>query len=473
MWAAVLRVGGETSPVQLGARRDAMKQLKPVLWTKGTFLTPQHLQLQDRFIEDALNFRLQALKFCPWGFRELAINAELLTDGQFAVTRATGIFPDGLMFEVPEADPPPPSKSLEEFFDPGTKSLDIYLAIPDYRQRGLNVSTGKEGGTRYLAEVAAFRDENTGASEKPIQVARKNMRLLAESENREGSSVLRIANVERTPAGTFQLNPRFIPPLIEIGASEYLVGLLRGMVELLSARSTQLSAGRRQKNQSLADFTASDIANFWLLYTVNSNFPAFSHLYESKMGHPEELYGTMVSLAGSLTTFSQKLRPRDLPLYVHDSLGPVFSELDEKLRSLLETVVPTNLVSLPLKLVQDSIYGTAIDQDKYLVNTRMYLAVSAETTEETIIQKVPQLVKACSATHIEHLVRQALPGIQLRHLSSPPSAIPVKLKYQYFALNQSGAAWEAVNRARNFAAYVPGELPNPTLELLILLPQAG
>jgi type VI secretion system protein ImpJ len=452
-----------------------MKQLKPVLWTKGTFLTPQHLQVQDRFIEDALNFRLQALKFCPWGFRDLAINAELLTEGQFALTRAAGIFPDGLLFEIPEADPPPPSKSLEEFFDKDTKSLDIYLAIPDYRQRGLNVSTGKEAGTRYLAEVAAFRDENTGMGEKPIQVARKNIHLLAESENREGSSVLRLANVERTPAGTFQLNPRFIPPLVEIGASEYLVGLLRGLVELLSARSTQLSAGRRQKNQSLADFTASDIANFWLLYTVNSNFPVFSHLYESKMGHPEELYAAMVALAGSLTTFSQKMRPRDLPLYVHDSLGPIFSELDEKLRSLLETVVPTNLISLPLKLMpnSNSIYGTAIDHDKYLQNTRMYLAVSAETTEENIIQKVPQLVKACSATHIDHLVKQALPGIQLRHLTNPPSAIPVKLKYQYFALNQSGPAWEAVTRARNFAVSVPGELANPTLELLILLPQSN
>ena len=452
-----------------------MKQLKPVLWTKGTFLTPQHLQVQDRFIEDALNFRLQALKFCPWGFRDLAINAELLAEGQFALTRAAGIFPDGLLFEIPEADPPPPSKSLEEFFDKDTKSLDVYLAIPDYRQRGLNVSTGKEAGTRYLAEVAAFRDENTGMGEKPIQVARKNMRLLAQSENREGSSVLRLANVERTPAGTFQLNPRFIPPLVEIGASEYLVGLLRGLVELLSARSTQLSAGRRQKNQSLADFTASDIANFWLLYTVNSNFPVFSHLYESKMGHPEELYAAMVALAGSLTTFSQKMRPRDLPLYVHDSLGPIFSELDEKLRSLLETVVPTNLISLPLKLMpnSNSIYGTAIDHDKYLQNTRMYLAVSAETTEENIIQKVPQLVKACSATHIDHLVKQALPGIQLRHLTNPPSAIPVKLKYQYFALNQSGPAWEAVTRARNFAVSVPGELANPTLELLILLPQSN
>jgi len=450
-----------------------MRQLKPVLWTKGTLLTPQHLQVQDRFLEDTLNFRLQTLKFCPWGFSELAINAELLAEGQFAVTRAAGIFPDGLLFEIPEADPPPPSKSLEEFFDRNTQSLDIYLAVPDYRERGLNVSREKDSGSRYLAEETAFRDENTGANEKQIQVARKNMRLLAESENREGSAVLRIANVERTVAGTFQLNPRFIPPLIEIGANEYLVGLLRGLLELLAARSSQLSGMRRQKNQSLADFTASDIANFWLLYTVNSNHPAFAHLYESKKGHPEQLYAAMVSLAGSLMTFSHELRPRDLPTYVHDSLGPIFSDLDEKLRALLETVVPTNLVSLPLKFVQNSIYATAIDQDKYLANTRMYLAVSAETSEENIIRKVPQLVKVCSATHIELLVSKALPGIQLRHLTNPPSAIPVKLKYQYYALNQSGAAWESINRARNFAAYVPSELPNPTLELLILLPQSN
>src|ERR1700691_2469511 len=264
-----------------------MKQLKPVLWTKGTFLTPQHLQVQDRFLEDTLNFRLQALKFCPWGFLDLAVNQELLTDGQFALTRASGIFPDGLLFDIPDADPAPPSKSLEEFFDPGTQSLDFYLAIPDYRQRGLNVSTGKDGGSRYVAEVTAFRDENTGASEKPIQVARKNMRLLADTENREGASVLRIANVERTPAGTFELTSRFIPPLIEIGGSEYLAELLRGLIEILSARSTQLSGIRRQKNQILADFTASDIANFWLLYTVNTHLPVLRHFLESAHIPPE------------------------------------------------------------------------------------------------------------------------------------------------------------------------------------------
>ncbi len=226
-----------------------MKQLQPVIWTKGTFLTPQHLQVQDRFIEDTLSFRLQTLKFCAWGFSELTLNQEMLTEGQLVVSRAAGIFPDGLLFDIPDADSPPPSKALAELFEPGMKSLDIYLTVPDYRQRGLNVAAEPDGSSRYVVEETTFRDENTGAGDKPLQIARKNLRLLAENENREGCSVLRIANVELTDAGTFRLNPRFIPPLLEISASEYLLGLLRGLVEMMSARSSQLASrdGRRTK----------------------------------------------------------------------------------------------------------------------------------------------------------------------------------------------------------------------------------
>jgi type VI secretion system protein ImpJ len=74
-----------------------MKRLDPVIWTKGTFLSPQHLQLQDRFFESTLQFQLDALSFRPWGFRSLLINQELLDSGLFAVSTATGIFPDGLL----------------------------------------------------------------------------------------------------------------------------------------------------------------------------------------------------------------------------------------------------------------------------------------------------------------------------------------------------------------------------------------
>ena len=450
-----------------------MRQLQPVIWAKGTFLTPQHLQLQDRFFESILEFKLRALKYCPWGFAELQIDHEALSAGSLALTRAAGLFPDGLAFEVPDSDAAPGERRLEPAFGPDQTSVEVFLAVPQHRDGGLNVSVGqKSGDTRYQAEIALLRDENTGLAEKPVQIARKNLRLILEGEPLQGNTVLRLARVKRTETGIYQLDPLFIPPLLDISASEYLVAIARRLVEILAAKSSTLSGTRRQKNQSLADFTASDIANFWLLYTANSYLPIMRHIFESKHGHPEGLYTTMLALAASLTTFSATLQPRDLPNYDHNNLGACFSDLDEKLRTLLETVVPSNFVSLPLKLARPSIYSTAIANDKYLVNTRMYLAISADLSEADLLKRVPQLVKVCSATHIETLIRAALPAIQLTHVPSPPGSIPIKLNYQYFSLNQSGACWEAVLRARNFAAYVPGEIPNPQLELIILLPQA-
>src|ERR1041385_8333881 len=91
-------------PALEALRSSTMKQLQPVLWSKGTFLTPQHMQLQDKFLEDSMNFRVQSLKFCAWGFNEFVLDQELLADGQLAISRASGIFPDGLPFDIPGPD---------------------------------------------------------------------------------------------------------------------------------------------------------------------------------------------------------------------------------------------------------------------------------------------------------------------------------------------------------------------------------
>jgi type VI secretion system protein ImpJ len=450
-----------------------MKQLQPVIWMKGTFLSPQHLQTQDRFLENALRFQVEALSYQPWGFTQLRIDQEALAGGALAVAAASGIFPDGLMFDIPNSDSPPGPIQLADSFEPDSDTLDVFLAIPHHRERGLNVSLAeREFDTRYLAETTLLRDENSGMSEKPVQVARKNFRLLAGDTIQEGMSALRVATVKRTAAGIMQIEPQFVPPVLDIAVNEYLMSIVRRLVEILAAKSTLLSGTRRQKNLSLAEFGTSDIANFWLLYTINSHLPFLQHIYETRRGHPERLYAAMLALAGSLTTFSTQIHPRDLPKYKHDALSECFTELDEKVRFLLETVVPSNFVSLPLKLIQPSIYATSISDDKYLQNTRLYLAISAEMTEGELISRTPYLIKVCSVNHIEHLVKQALPGVALTHVPRPPSAIPVKLNCQYFSLNQAGPAWEAIIRSRNLAAYVPGDFPAPQLELIVLLPQA-
>ncbi len=450
-----------------------MKRLQPVIWMKGTFLSPQYLQTQDRFLESSLQFQLSALTYAGYGVQKLVINQESLSAGYLSISEASGILPDGLLFDIPDADQAPPPKPLADAFEQDQRTCDVFLAIPHYREKGLNVSLARSNAdTRYLSEIAMLRDENTGLSERPIQVAKKNFRILVEGESQKNYSVIRICRIMKTAAGTFELDTNTVPPLLDFACSNRINGIARRLVEVLAAKSSQLSGMRRQKNLSLAEFGTADIASFWLLYTINSHFPLFNHLFETRHGHPEKLYSLMLTLAGSLTTFSKDLHPRDLPKYDHDDLGSCFPKLDESIRYLLETVVPSNFISLPLKLTQTSIYATPLQDDKYLQNTKMYLAVQTEADEAKIIQSVPYLVKVCSANHIEHLVQRALPGLTLTHIPRPPSAIPVKVNYQYFSLNQSGACWEAIQRARNLAAYVPGDFPNPNLELLILLPEA-
>ena len=450
-----------------------MRQMQPVLWTKGLLLNPQQLQTQDRFLEDLIQFQLTALTYSPWGFHNLTIDRESLAGGVFGLAAAAGIFPDGLLFDIPDADAAPPPKPLEEHFGPDQPALDVYLAVPEYRAGGQNVSSGQaDRNTRYRAEVLLRRDENTGLAEKPIQVARKNLRLLVEGESLEGNSVLRVGRVRRSAAGDYQLDAEFVPPLINISASDYLLAITRRLVEILSAKSTALAGTRRQKSQSLAEFSIADVASFWLLYTINTHMPQLRHLFETRRGHPAELYAAMVSLAGALTTFSLTVHPRDLPVYDHADPGAGFAALDGRIRELLETVVPANYASLPMRLVRPSIYATAIDQDRYLTSPQWFLALSAELDQAELVAKAPKLVKLTSADRIDRLVKQALPGLALTYTATPPSAIPVKVKHNYFQLSQSGGEWDAIRLARHIAAYVPSDFPNPELELVVVLPAA-
>lgn len=451
-----------------------MRQMQPVLWTKGLLLTPQHLQTQDRYLKDFLDFRVASHTFCPWGFGSLEIDREALSGGSFALSQAAGLFADGLAFDVPDVDPAPEPKPLDEFWGEDQESMRLYLAIPEERPGGYNVSVeSRDGNTRFLAEAVHRRDENTGTSERSIQVGRKNFRILTEGEGLEGHSVLPLARIRRSSTGEYRLDDQFVPPVLDLRASEYLRSVARRIVELLSAKSASLSGLRRERGKGLADFGVSDVANFWLLYTVNAHLPEIRHIFDTRHGHPAELYEALLSLAGALATFSGSVQAAGLPDYDHTDLGGCFTELDETLRELLETVVPSRHVSLQLERTEQSIFATSLDEERLFEAPDMYLALRAGVEPAKLAAQAPQLVKISSADRMEKLIKQALPGLDFRHAPDPPSSLPLKLDYEYFRLDLSGEDWSAIRQARNLAVYVPSDFPDPELELLVVLPREG
>ena len=70
---------------------------------------------------------------------------------------------------------------------------------------------------------------------------------------------------------------------------------------------------------------------------------------------------------------------------------------------------------------------------------------------------------------VPRLVEKALPGMTLAQLPVPPSAISTKVDAQYFSVSKGGPCWDHIVQTRQVGVYVPGELPDPTMELLVVL----
>jgi len=448
-----------------------MRQMQGVLWHKGLLLSPQHLQIQDRYFEDQLSFQVEALCGYPWGFSRLTLDPEALDGGVLSVPRASGIMEDGLLFDFPDADPAPDSKALGKYWKPDQESMLAYLAIPEYRFGDRNVGSEATGArARYSTEVSFRRDENSGVAERPVEVARKNFRLLVEGESLEGVSALPVGRILRDEKGAVSLDPTFIPPLLDLSVSDALMGMLRRIDAIIMGRIAALGTLRREKSKGLAGFGAADIPNFWLLHTLNSHLPEIRHLLGSGPHHPQDLYSLLLSLAGALTTFSTDVHPGELPTYRHDDLSSCFGSVDETLRDLLDTVIATHAVSIRLERLEPSVFGGSIEEDRHLKAVQAYLAVRAEISDAELIEKAPGLMKVASRDEIQRLFSQSVSGIGLSFVQEPPRALPMKLAFRYFRLDLSDPRWQAVLRSRSIAVWVASRIPDPELELTLILP---
>jgi type VI secretion system protein ImpJ len=83
--------------------------------------------------------------------------------------------------------------------------------------------------------------------------------------------------------------------------------------------------------------------------------------------------------------------------------------------------------------------------------------------------RTPQLVKICSAKFVGDLVRRAMAGLPLRHLPSPPPALPAKVETQYFLISKEGPFWDNIVQTRALGIYVPGDLPDAEIEVYVVL----
>ncbi len=436
-----------------------------VVWSQGMFLQPHHFQQETRYLERLVDTRARCLSPFAWGFAELQVDDSLLALGRVGLARATGVWPDGTPFAIPQLDPAPGPLDIPA----DLKNEVIYLALPVQRE-GLNeadFSDPQAPGSgdelaRFQAATEQVRD-NTDATAEPedIQTGRLKLKLLRAKEVTDAYTVVGVVRVqEKRSDQMVVLDRQHIPPQVVSDASGHLSSSLTLLHGLVRQRAQTLASKMGQLGQGV-----SEVAQFLRLQLLNAVEPVLRQAAQAPHVHPRALFDECLALAGELSTFTASRRPPDFPLYRHDDLQACFTPVFDHLRELLSAVEEDNATQIELI---DRKFGirTAVVSDLDLVRSgNLVLAVNAQIPGEQLRQRFPAQSKVGPVESIKELVNFNLAGIGLRALPVAPRQLPFHAGYHYFELERGSDLWSKFEQTGNLAVHVAGDFPGLDMAL--------
>jgi type VI secretion system protein ImpJ len=447
-----------------------MKFLSRVVWSEGMYLAPHHFQTQSRYFEDSIAFLSSSLWREPWGLLHVELDSKAIENGRAALLHASGIFPDGLAFDIPTSDAAPPTRELTQLFPTSATELLLFLAVPARKNDGYDSNIAEpSANARYLTTSRTLRDETNGIDEREVELARKNLRLLTERELTPEMLALPLARVTRNHRGVLVYHEEFVPATLRISASDALMRMLKQLLEIIGEKSATITRGAERPERFEPGVSALDIANYWFLHSLHSALPPLRHLIHTRHAHPADCFLELSRLAGALCTFAVDSDPRDLPEYDHRDPGPSFRALSAHIRRHLEIVVPSNTIMLAFTPAGSYMHQAAVTDERCLRRARWILGVRSSIGESEQLHLVPRLIKVCSARFVPELVKRALPGLTLTHLPVPPTAIRAVADMQYFSIDTSGACWEHILHTKSVGVYIPGEIADPEFTLTAIV----
>ncbi|WP_323966250.1 type VI secretion system baseplate subunit TssK [Aeromonas hydrophila] len=438
-----------------------MSSRNRVIWREGLFIKPQHFQQQQRHSDYALHARLSALSDYFYGLQSLAINEDYLGFGRIALVGATGILPDGTVFNIPNDDVLP---TPLEVTDASVANQKVYLALP-LSVSGVNeVNQGGQVATRLQAHRHDVRDlHSEGGDVVSLEVGRVSLRLMLEREDRSAYASLAIARIlDKRPDGGLVLDPNFMPCSISVSAIPTLKRFLGESAGLVAERARSLS----QRIAAPGQQGVADVAEFMMLQLLNRAQPQLSHLARLGTLHPERLHEALVQLCGELMTFTDESRlPPEFPAYRHDDQQVSFEPVMLALRQALSTVLSPRAVSIQLRKHQYGIMVAMVNESELMQSAEFVLAVRARMPQEQLRKQLLQQTKVASSDKIRELISLQLPGIPLLPLPVAPRQLPYHAGYSYFQLDRQSPAWQMLAVGNTLAFHIAGDFPELDMQL--------
>jgi type VI secretion system protein ImpJ len=444
----------------------AVKGLKKVVWSEGVFLGPQHFQQWEEYGEACRQLQGRALNPLAWGMLSLVLDEKGLESGRFLVQECTAILPGGQLVSHDGAVDVPLQVDLG---GRGGETLEVFLALPaNCHVEGINGYPRPGRLSAWRADYRQVADAYDPQREREVLLAGANLMILTGDQPREGFSVLKIAEVVNEGDGSFRLLGEYIPPLVRVGASPSLRGMVGRMVEIISARVRALSERMRQGNGGPAEFAQREPTNLLLLQALNVASPLLAHYQGNPDLHPEGLYRTLCSLVGTLCSFSPVLDVGIIPPYQHEAPSAVFPPLERALGNLMNVAGLSRPSALKLVKETEALLCVAGIEEKTLRECTFFLEVLVDAEDPSWVADFARQVKVSSRGTIEMVVASALPGVRMTHTQRPPARLATKSGFEYFRLEPRGDFWGRIVEEATLALFLPQHFTSGTIELVTI-----
>ncbi len=324
---------------------------RPVHWHEGMFLRPQHLQVADRYWAESLHLSSKWNHAYNYGYYSLNLDEAAISDYKVRVKECQARTEEGTLV-WPESIAPRDRADLESAFDrPGP--VKVFLAVPRFDPEvpiafdpgdpeDPIVRKPPEPPLRYSVMRRGEPDENIGRkglNDQEVRFRNLNVRLLLGDEDRRGSEVLLVGQVDPPDKSSPpKWNEACTPPLLTCRA---LTKFNRNFVEAVCDRVQTRIMDFSRHGLRLGDRDPHVLRRALMLAALNR---ASCRLQATAFGkeavHPLMVYVELCSLVGDLAIFCEGPPTSTVPPYDHNNLGGCFSAVKGLIEDILKRTLP-------------------------------------------------------------------------------------------------------------------------------------
>lgn len=250
-----------------------MKTEQP-LWGRGQMVSPQHFQQQAAYAAWSAECIARLGLSHPWGVINATFEPDVLKLGRLQARHLHLRFPDGTLIDTDNADDLPPVLALES----ETQDVVVVLALPLLRANGGNCLKPDEVAARPVRYRQRWRDVRNlfGDDTRQIAVMRPELTLRFAHQNNSDYLTCPVARLQQDSQGNWALDETYLPPLLALLGSRWLMTQLEQLLTQLRARLGRLMDMRRESNERMADFAVPTCAGPFSLARTESPWQRIS-----------------------------------------------------------------------------------------------------------------------------------------------------------------------------------------------------